>query len=94
MTDTERDDLRTIRDCQLRMEIALNQLKNDHREHCNWTERVLSGDESDSTPGLIKRVDRLDQHQQSASRWLGGLWAIVVAAAGSLVAWLLNQGTK
>jgi hypothetical protein len=65
-----------------------------HHDHCNWTRRVLSGDESDSTPGLIKRVDRLDQHQQGVLRWLGGLWALVVTAAGAFFAWLLNQGAK
>lgn len=94
MTDTERDDLRKILTSQLRMEMSLKALKDKHDEHCAWTERVLSGDESDTTPGLIKRVDRLDQQQQSAARWIGGVWALVVAGAGSFVAWLLNQGSK
>lgn len=94
MTDSERDDLHTILQSQLRMEMNLNALSTSHHEHCSWTRRVLSGDESDSTPGLIKRVDRLDQTQQSVTRWLGGVWALVVAAAGALFAWLLNQGAK
>lgn len=94
MTENERDDLHTIMQSQLRMEMNLNSLSTSHHEHCLWTHRVLSGDESDSTPGLIKRVDRLDQQQQSVGRWLGGVWVLVVSAVGSLMAWLLNQGGK
>lgn len=94
MTDGERNDLHTILQSQLRMEINLNSLADAHHEHSAWTKRILSGDESDSTPGLIKKVDRLDQTQQSVARWLGGVWALVLSAAGALFAWLLNHGTK
>ena len=94
MTDGERSDLHTIMQSQLRMEMNLASLSEQHHDHCAWTKRVLSGDESDSAPGLIKQVDRLDQSQKSALRWLSMLWAVVVVAAGSLFAWLLNQGTK
>jgi len=94
MTDSEHDDLHTILQSQLRMEMNLSALSTAHHEHCSWTRRVLSGDDSDTTPGLIKQVDRLDQSQKSALRWLSMLWAIVVAAAGSLLAWLLNSGAS
>lgn len=94
MTESERDDLHTILQSQLRMEMNLKSLSDAHHEHCSWTRRILSGDESDSTPGLIKKVDRLDQQQQNVAKWLGGVWALVLAGAGSFVGWLLNQGTK
>jgi len=94
MTDSERDDLHTILQSQLRMEMNLNTLSAAHHEHWSLKRRILWCDKSESTAGLIKKVDRLDQHQQGVMRWLGGLWALVLTAAGAFFAWLLNSGAS
>lgn len=65
--------------CELTVEVRHLRMQVD-RHHA-----AIYGTVDESSPGLDKRVDRLEQWQRSRRRWLAAVWGGITTAVGSAI---------